>query len=190
MFEMLQKFVLVSVTLFCSGVWFVLSHKVASSLKFYIKKIRGKKMIECAQEVGPVLYYNEVGKTTAVCLARDFQTKAIHLKLKPWELDEEVWVRPTFVFRGDNMRAGVHVRCTKHQAIEMSETLVTKLTGFRKDWVDKASFEKAQKILIVKEPRLFVPFSRELSEEEGERQLHFYGSTPPFDQIRQYLLGE
>lgn len=186
MFEMLQKYVVVTASILstiCLG-WCVM--QAIRELRFNIRKWRGNKMVARARTRGPVVCYNEVGKTSAICLKKDFHVDGKYL---PWQSVQEVRVRPTFTFRDDEIRAKVNVDCTREQAREMIDTLVAQATGYTKNQVDKANFEKAQKLLIVKDPRLFVPFSKELSEEEGKRQLDFYGSTPSFDEVRDYILN-
>jgi len=190
MFEMLQKFVWLTAAAAC--VWLIYRgiKQLIEEFQYRLQKHRGKQIIERAKSMGPVLYYNNIGKVTAFCRVRDFEFRASFLKsqAQPWELEEEVWVHPTFVFREDGLKSRVHVMRLREQAREMFDTLVEQVTGFTKNQVGRVTFEKAQEILIMKNPQLFVPFATKLSEEEGKRQLNFYGNTPPFSEVREYLL--
>ena len=149
-------------------------------------------MIKRAQLLGPVIYYNEIGRTTAVCRAGDFNALVRNQKdHKPWEEIKSIRIRPTFLFRkDDDPLIKMQVVATEAEVRLMADDLVTKVTGYTRKQVDKMSFDKASKVLIRKNQQLFVPFATEVSPEEGQRQADFYGSTPPFDQVRHYLLAE
>ena len=187
MFEMLQKFILLATGACYISLGMYVCWRLQGDLNNYLKRLRGKRMLERAIQVGPVLYYNKVGKTTAVCRVADFgSTIRIH---KPWQIGEPLWIRQTFVFRVDGIRARVHVNCNREEFRAMNEELIERATGYKKTDVDRVNFEKTEEHLIRMNPELFVPFSQELSEDEGRRQLDFYRSTPPFREIRQYLLS-
>jgi hypothetical protein len=43
-------------------------------------------------------------------------------------------------------------------------------------------------LLICRSNQLFVPFLKDLSDEEGQKQVNFYGGTPTLHEVRQYLV--
>jgi hypothetical protein len=192
MFEMLQKFVLLTASAGCVVLIYVSIMRIVQGIKRRIMRIRSRYMVEYAQRVGPVLYYNEVGRTMAVCRAGDFNSLVQNQKdYKPWEVLKPIRIRPTFLFRkDDDLRIKMQVVVTEAEVRLMIDELVTKITGYTRKQVDKTSFEKASKALIRKNVQLFVPFATELSDEEGQKQVNFYGNTPPFDQVHHYLLDQ
>ena len=190
-FDLVQKFVLLGAAVCLLGFFSFTFRKTLHGFNGMLNRHRGNKLVRCANNLGPWLYYNEVGRTTAVCMTGDFKdTASKQTDVKPWEPLKQVRVRPTFVFCKDELaRTKMHVMANEEEIKSMIDELVLKLTGYRKNQVDKASFERASKMLIRENKQLFVPFASNLSDEEGKKQMDFYGSTNSLHDVKRYLIG-
>lgn len=187
----LQKFVL----LVASGasVWFVCVAILMTVRKYnqWIKMRRGRRLVEFARNLGPILYYSKVDVFEAVCRVIDFKTALkTQVDPKPWEPPEQVWVRPTFVFCNDvALRTQMHVACSLNWLRLIPEEIIRDFTGLKRSDVDKDSFETAIGMIMQRNNRLFVPFCKGLSAERGQWQVNFYGSTPSLCEVRKYLVS-
>ncbi len=193
-FDFLQKFDLLVISGMCVAVVII---AIQRTIQFFTRRLKircGKQMVATARKSGPVLYYNQIRSTEAVCLVRDYKVIEVSRANTPthsfWEPTGELRVRPTFLFCGaPALQTKMHVQASKEEGHAIADDLVFKVTGYRKGQVDKMSWNKAMESLVQKNPKLFVPFTEKLSEEEAKRQADFYGTAPSLADIRQYIFN-
>jgi hypothetical protein len=190
MFERIQQYVVVMAAILSTGYVLWCMKKAVGEFKSAIKKYRGRKLVAMAREIGPWLYYNEVDHVAAVCrVTALWKALESQKNLKPWEPLKQVWVKPTFTFcNDDSHKSKMHIVATRDEVRAIiGDALVEKITGYSRGSVDKASYEKASNLLVCRNSQLFVPFLKDLSDEEGQKQVAFYGSTPTLREVQQYL---
>jgi hypothetical protein len=193
-FDFLQKFDLLVISGVCVAVIVI---AIQRAMQFFTRRLkiqRGRKMVTAAMKIGPMLYYNQIRSTEAVCLVQDYNLSEISRANTPthsfWEPTGELRVRPTFLFCGAlALRTKMHVQASKEEGHAIADDLVFKVTGYRKGQVDKKSWNEVMEFLVQKNSKLFVPFSQKLEPEEAKRQADFYGVAPALADVRQYILN-
>ncbi|MES2213672.1 MAG: hypothetical protein V4473_02425 [Patescibacteria group bacterium] len=192
-FDFLQKFDLLVISGVCVAIIVFAIKRLVQFLNRRLKIQRGRRMVAVAVKSGPILYYNQINSTEAVCLVRDYKLQEFSRANTPthsfWEPSGELRVRPTFLFCGANaLRTKMHVQASREEGRVIAEDLISKVTGYHKGQVDKRSWSMAAENLVQKNPKLFVPFSQKLEQEEAKRQADFYGTGSSLADVRQYIL--
>jgi len=150
----------------------------------------GERMVETAAYLQPIVVYNESGKGVAVC-RYDLFTKAVSewmlkvsketdpKKIIDWQFQKTVvFVTPTFTFSSHEGVAILAHTGNKKDAEQIMEWIVEKVTGIKREQVEKKYFDRAVAKLAIRDRRLFVPFESGLSGELSlEKQFQLFGKT-------------
>jgi hypothetical protein len=148
--------------------------------KYKLRK-RGKKMIEAAKRFNGRFRCNWDHDVWALCTASVFQ-KAIEdhmLKVEQGtakEWDKVVcYAKPLFTFAcSEQTLRPIHTG-RRSDIFPLIEGMMKKITGISKAVVSPEDYEKAVKMIFVRDSRLFVPYAGAPS--DGEKQFAFYGKT-------------
>lgn len=155
---------------------------------------RGAEIVEFAQKKGSIWCQNKHEGILALCLASDFKKELnlIHEKIaknqrQPWER-MILLVKPTYTFWAKQEKENLIQVGGQKNFDALCCELVEIATGKKKSDVDKYSFEKAKKLLILEEPRLFVPFAA--NNPTREEQKKFFGDQQvTLGEAREYILS-
>jgi len=176
------------------------------------REARGKKMIEKAKGVGPLVVTNHEKGVMACCRYSDFVIELTHWFERAYQEKEprksaelsvtkvHVFVEPTFTFSEEEDRLLVYTG-NKSDAEGIANALLEKVTGCRKSQVSNKCWDEAMSHLVIRDSRLIVPFQKDnLFGMNMQAQINTFGNirwqvaqdeiVGSWNDPSDYLLGE
>ncbi len=150
-----------------------------------------KKAYARAKEIGPLFRCNDCSGVLAICKESDFSSeydkycKGVEEKLR--EATDKVVIHPlhTFTFwTKDSAQTMMHTGSMSDME-KIAEALSKKIIGITREEAG-ADWQDIMKIIIIRDGRLFVPFSGGMPNLEEQKKLH---KREPLDFATVYLMA-
>lgn len=154
--------------------------------KKHIEKITG-----LLKASGVRFYYNVSNDIIAVCTESSFQAGVAQHAQQVKEGKQNLWdkvvctAKPTFTFAGSEQTLRPIHTGLRDDLEKMMDQIVVKIVGAGERYtLDQHDFEKVLKAILIKDSRLFVPYSGVVP--SAVEQFKIYGSTT-LEEARQYI---
>ena len=187
-------------------------HKLNQKLRVERLEANSKLALERAKAIGPILYFNTIQGTTAVCRADDLKKsnekylqEIASKKRKAWDI-LQFRVNPTFTFYNEPQYQNLIQAGSTGDFEKLRIPIVEQVIGFKKrDILDvdenenpnqpdfkrvpkhiRDEFKNILNTLIVENKQLFVPFANgKRSNEEN-----FYDKAYTFEEVKKHIFKD
>lgn len=146
------------------------------------RKKRIDKIAGLLKDSGVRFYYNVSNDIVAVCTESSFQAGLAEHTKQVKDGKQKLWdkvvctAKPTFTFAGSEQTLRPIHTGLRDDLDEIMGKIVIKIVGGAERYtLDRDDFEKVLKSILIKDSRLFVPYSGSVP--SAEEQFNIYGST-------------